>query len=271
MNRFNLNNKICIVTGGSGLLGKMHAEAIIEANGTPILLDLNEKNNNDAKQYFKRKNIDIDIYNIDITKKNELIKCNELIINKYGKVDILINNAANNPKVKEKVDNLNHFENFLETVWENDLNVGLKGAFLCSQIFGNSMLKNKNGGVILNISSDLGVIAPDQRIYMKKNLLDNQQYKKPVTYSVIKHGLNGLTKYLATYWANKNIRVNTLSPGGVYNNHNSDFLKNYINLVPMNRMANKDEYKSAIIFLISDASSYMTGTNLIIDGGRACW
>lgn len=151
-----------------------------------------------------------------------------------------------------------------------ELSVGLKGAFICSQVFGEEMAK-QGKGVILNISSDLGISAPDQRIYKKTGLSQNMQPVKPVTYSVIKHGLIGLTKYTATYWADKGIRVNALCPGGVYNNQPEDFVNKLANLIPIGRMANIDEYKAGVLFLISEASSYMTGSTLIIDGGRSCW
>ena len=139
-----------------------------------------------------------------------------------------------------------------------------------SREIGKRMAEN-GGGVILNIASDLGIIAPNQRIYRKEGVAENEQPVKPVTYSVEKHGLIGLTKYLATYWAKNGVRVNAIAPGGVYNNHNDAFVQKLTNLIPLGRMADKDEYKAAILFLISDASSYMTGTTLIIDGGRTAW
>jgi NAD(P)-dependent dehydrogenase (short-subunit alcohol dehydrogenase family) len=141
---------------------------------------------------------------------------------------------------------------------------------ICSKVFGQEMAK-EGKGVILNVSSDLGVIAPDQRLYQKRGLIEDEQPTKPVTYSVIKHGLIGLTKYLATYWASKNIRANSISPGGIYTNQKAEFVNRLANLIPLGRMAHEDEYKAAIIFLVSDASSYMTGANLVIDGGRTCW
>ena len=192
-------------------------------------------------------------------------------MDELGRIDILINNAANNPKVKSG----NHisssrFENYTLDQWNKDIAVGLTGAFLCSQVIGNFMAE-KNNGVILNISSDLSIISPDQRLYKKEELKESKQPVKPVTYSVVKHGLTGLTRYLSTYWADKNIRVNSISPGGVYNDQPDEFVKKITKLIPLGRMANLDEYKAAIIFLCSDASSYMTGSNLVIDGGRSIW
>jgi len=161
-------------------------------------------------------------------------------------------------------------ENFPLEMWDKDVAVGLTGSFLCSRVFGAAMAA-AGGGVILNVASDLGVIAPDQRIYRQEGLPEDQQPVKPVTYSVVKHGLVGLTRYLATYWADAGVRVNAISPGGVYNNQGDAFVKKLTDLIPLGRMADKDEYKGAIAFLCSDASSYMTGANLNIDGGRTAW
>ncbi len=256
LDKFKLNKQVCIITGGEGLLGKKHGEAIKDAGGIPISLDIA------GKPDFK----------VDIRNKKALEKVKEKILKRYQCIDVLINNAANNPKMENAKEQKNwtRFENFPEDVWQDDLDVGLKGAFLCSQVFGDYMAKNKKG-VILNISSDLGLIAPDQRIYRKEGLKEEEQMVKPVTYSVVKHGLIGLTKYLATYWAEKNIRVNAVCFGGVYNQQDEKFIKKLTNLIPLGRMANQDEYKAVILFLISDASSYMTGSTLIIEGGRTCW
>ena len=151
-----------------------------------------------------------------------------------------------------------------------DLAVGLRGAFLCSQVFGKKMAQ-QGKGVIVNISSDLGLVAPDQRIYKKEGVPENQQPVKPVTYSVIKTGLIGLTRYLATYWADCGVRVNTLCPGGIEAGQPEEFKERLHSKIPLGRMADKDEYKGAILFLVSDASSYMTGATLTMDGGRTCW
>jgi len=193
------------------------------------------------------------------------------VLEKFDRVDILINNAANNPKMENKADvEFSRLEFFPLEQWDADLNVGLKGAFLCSQVIGSEMARRKHG-VIVNVASDLAVIAPDQRLYRKTGLPEDQQPVKPVTYSVVKTGLVGLTRYLATYWADCGIRVNAISPGGVYNNQPDDFVARLSQLIPLGRMANANEYQAAILFLCSDASSYMTGTNLVIDGGRSCW
>ena len=241
---FSLKDKVVVITGGAGLLGKMHAEAVREAGGKPILTDVID---------------DGDCHYMDVTDKNSI----EEFVDKYfDRVDVLINNAALNPKMSTK-DETNKFEDFSLDKWNKSLEVNLTGAFLCSQVFINKMIKDKTKGVVINVASDLGVIAPNQNIY------DGDV--KPVDYSVTKHAIIGLTKYLSTYFGDKNIRVNAISPGGVYTNQSDDFVERLSKLIPMGRMANKDEYKGAIVFLCSDASSYMNGHNLILDGGRTVW
>ena len=269
---FNIAGKKIIITGGAGLLGIQHAEAISEFGGVPILWDIDlTRANIEASCISKKYGVDALGVQVDITEQESIIRAFDLTLSKFQKIDGLINNAANNPKIESNVDkSWSHFENFDLQTWLSDLAVGLTGAYLCSQTVGTHMAKN-NEGVIINISSDLGIIAPDQRIYKKEGLPDNMQPVKPVTYSVVKHGLIGLTKYLSTYWPDKNIRCNALSPGGIESDQSMKFKKKIKKLIPLNRMAYKSEYKSAVKFLCSDASSYMTGQNLIIDGGRSIW
>lgn len=263
MDKFSLLAKTAVITGGAGLLGEQHTLAILEKGGKVIIIDKNQKKISRLKFNLKRKGFEVISFRADITNFKNMLNIKNKIIKKFKKIDILINNAQNDfvPKKKSlQIQNL--FESFSEKKWEDELNVGLKGAFICSKLFGSEMAKYNNG-VILNIASDLSIIAPDQRLYSHLNSF------KPVTYSVIKHGLVGLTKYLASYWSRKNIRVNAISPGGVYNSQDKLFIKKIKKLIPMNRMADINEYKSAIQFLCSDASSYMTGQNLIVDGGRS--
>ncbi len=271
---FNLAGKVAIITGGAGLLGRKHAEAIAEAGGIPVIADLNPAAAKAAVISLAEKyKVDCLGVETDITRRESIQALLNTVLERYQRIDILINNAANNPKVEGKTagqEEWSRFENFPIEVWQTDLMVGLTGAFLCSQVIGGAMAA-REGGVILNIASDLAVIAPDQRIYRKPGLADNAQPVKPVTYSVVKTGLIGLTRYLATYWANKNVRVNALSPGGVYNGQPEEFVQKLTSLIPMGRMADVDEYKGAVLFLVSDASSYMTGGNLIIEGGRTVW
>jgi len=269
---FDLPGRVAVITGGAGLLGVQHAEAIAEAGGHPVLADIDEEKAIEKARIISGKyRVDSIGIRTDITNKSEVEALLDTILKRFGRVDILINNAAIDPKVeKDTTINSSRLETFSLNLWNIEIAVGLTGAMLCSKIFGSEMAK-RGKGVILNISSDLGIIAPDQRIYRNKLLPEDQQYVKPVTYSVIKHGLIGLTKYLATYWADKGVRVNSISPGGVYTNQDPEFIERLTNLIPLGRMAHEDEYKAAIIFMVSDASSYMTGANLVIDGGRSCW
>ncbi len=269
---FDLKNKVFVITGAAGYLGVKHVEAILESGGRVALFDINPKVVQIAKELSKALNGICKGYVVDITKEYEIVKAVNKTEKEIGPVYGLINNAAHNAKMGEKKvkTTSSRFESFSLDQWNNDMVVNLTGAFLMSKIVG-SKLAERGGGVIVNIASDLSVIAPDQRIYKKPGEKESSQVK-PVTYSVAKHGLIGLTKYLATYWADKGVRVNALSPGGIYNkNIDPKFVKKLINLIPMARMANQDEYKGAIAFLCSEASSYMTGNNLVIDGGRSVW
>jgi len=275
LEKFEIKNNIVIITGGAGFLGKKHAEAVIEGKGIPVLVDISQECVDKAKEELQRKYGEekkIEGYVANITKKEDIEYIAKDLLDRYGRIDVLINNAANNPKVEGNASNMKaiQLENFPITMWEDDIAVGLTGALICCQVFGEIMVK-QNKGIILNISSDLGIIAPDQRIYRKEGLQEDEQTIKPVTYSVIKHGLIGLTKYLATYYAQKGVRSNALCPGGVYNGQNEEFLGKLTNLIPLGRMADVEEYKSTILYLISDASSYMTGSTIVVDGGRTCW
>ena len=265
MHKFNLRKKFGLITGAGGLLGYEHASALLEVGADVVLTDVNIKNLNknykSLKKIFKNKLI-IKKF-LDVTNEQSVKNCKKFLDKKGVFIDILVNNAAHNPGSEELNSSL--FENYKLKKWKKEIDVGLTGAFICSKIFGSEMAKRKKG-IILNISSDLSVISPDQRLYNRGKKLKNV---KPVTYSVAKTGLIGLTKYLASYWSNKNIRCNAISPGGIYNNHKKSFVNRIKKLIPLGRMAKKDEYRSAIQFLCSDASSYMTGQNLIIDGGRS--
>ena len=244
-----LKNKVIILTGGSGFLGQQIVQAFNSTQSKIIILDINKPKNNKAK-----------FYKCDITKEKEVMSVSKNIMKKYKKIDVLINNAASDYVPNKKKDKLS-LEHFNFDIWKKDLNVGLDGAFICTKIFG-SIMASKKKGVILNISSDLSIIAPSQEIYKSLNFI------KPVTYSVVKHGINGLTKYTAAYWSKKNIRCNAIAPGGIFNNQNKSFLKKIKTLIPLKRLAKKNEYNDLILFLCSDSSSYMTGSTVVADGGR---
>jgi NAD(P)-dependent dehydrogenase (short-subunit alcohol dehydrogenase family) len=274
-NIFDLSGKTALITGAGGLLGPKHAEAILDFGGKVILTDwhldrVKEKADLLSKKYGEE-NVFYDF--MDVCDKNSIEKCVSYFESQGLQVDILINNAAKDPKVKKEdsIKNDSRFENMSEKFWKEGTDAAINGTFLVSQTIVNRMLQRGIKGVILNISSDLGVIAPDQRIYRKPDLTDEEQPVKPITYSAAKWAIIGITKYLAVYFAKKGIRVNCLSPTGVYNNHPEDFVEKLSNIIPMGRMANIDEYKGAIVFLCSEASSYMTGENMVIDGGKTVW
>ena len=268
---FDLSRRVIVITGGSGLLGVEHAKAIADAGGTPVIADVRGDAARDcAASIASEYGVPASAVELDVTSSESCRSALQAVLSQHGRLDGLVNNAAHNPKVEGKGLSASRFEHFSLEDWSRDLAVGLTGAFLVSQVFGAHMAAH-GGGVIVNIASDLGVIAPDQRIYRRPGVAESEQPVKPVTYSVVKGGLVMFTKYLATYWAEQNVRVNALVPGGVYAGQPDDFVARLTNLIPMGRMAKRDEYRAALVFLCSDASSYMTGSNLIVDGGRTCW
>lgn len=267
LNKFNLKNKNILITGAAGLLGYEHSVSLLETGARVFITDINYAKLKKIKSQLIRKNYQyqIDCFEMDVSKESSILKVLKKIKKKKLKIDVLVNNACLNPKFGRKFYYKNtSLEKFPLNVWDKEIRVGLTGAFLCSKIFGNYMKENKKGGVIINIASEYSVITPDHRIYSKKNY-------KPITYPVIKTGLLGLTKYLATYWTKNGIRCNAFSPGGVYENQDKKFVTKLKKLIPMGRMANKNEYHSVIQFLCSDASSYLNGQNIVMDGGRSIW
>ena len=255
---FGLEGKVAIVTGGAGLLGQHHRRILEMAGASVVSVDICEDDHHGSIV-------------ADITDPIAVKRLTDEIIEQYGAIDILINNAANNPKAEDTTTaSWSRLETFDLQLWNQDLAVGLTGALLMCQAAGSHMAARRQG-VILNVCSDLAVIAPDQRLYRKKDLEDLDQPVKPVSYSVVKHGLLGLTKYLATYWADCNVRVNAISPGGIANGQDSEFVARLSSRIPLARMANADEYEGAVLFLCSNSSSYMNGHNLVIDGGRTVW
>ncbi|MDD1975000.1 SDR family oxidoreductase [Pseudomonas tussilaginis] len=269
---FRLDGRVAVITGGGGLLGYQHAATVAGLGGLPVLLDINaEALAANAARLAAETGCQAMTLVADITNLEALQVVGKQLLERHGRVDILINNAARNPKVESSGDkDFSRLEHFPWEQWQLDLDVGLGGAFNCAKVFGSQMAR-QGRGVIINIASDLGVIAPDQRLYRVDGREAELQPVKPVTYSVVKHGLIGLTKYLATYWCEQGVRCNALSPGGVYAGQNDVFVSKLAQLIPLGRMAEADEYRGAIAFLCSDASSYMNGANLVIDGGRSTW
>ncbi|WP_023649020.1 SDR family oxidoreductase [Candidatus Pelagibacter ubique] len=250
---FDLNDKNILITGAGGLLGGEFTKSLIQSGANCFVIDIDQKKINKLKARFNNEELNrFNEFNIDISNKNKLLKLNEHLNKKKIFINTIINNAANNPppSIRNK------------DVWKDDLEISLTSVKNIIEIFSKNMINNK-GGNIINIASDLSIIAPDQRIY--SNI---KNYTKPVSYSVTKHGIVGLTKYYASLLGKDNIRCNSLSPGGVFHNQNKNFVKKICRLIPLGRMANKKEYNGIIVFLCSDASEYMTGHNLIADGGR---
>jgi NAD(P)-dependent dehydrogenase (short-subunit alcohol dehydrogenase family) len=272
---FNLKDKVIVITGGTGLLGRQHADAVASHGAIPVLLDINqERLDTVSADITKRHGVKCAGLKTDITSESAVAEVCARVIQSFGKVDVLINNAANNPQVdsKGKVGGEgSRLENFSLAAWSGDIAVGLTGAFLCAKHFGAEIAKNPGGGAIINIASDLGLIGPDQRLYRKEGLPESEQPVKPVTYSVVKSGLVGLTRYIATYWAEKNVRCNALCPGGVQTNQPEAFVKELTSRIPMARMARQNEYQGVIVFLCSDEASYMNGSIISMDGGRTAW
>lgn len=267
--RFSLTDKVVLITGGAGLLGKEHAAAVVEAGGTALIADINTDAAMEAAREVDHTEKRAVALNLDVTDRDACKIALATMLERFGRLDVLVNNAASNPKVETGL-RPSRFETQSIEDWEADLAVGLRGTFLCSQVFGGHMA-NHGGGVIVNIASDLGIIAPDQRIYREEGMTKQQAPAKPISYSVVKGGLILMTRYLASYWAEEGVRVNALCPGGVFAGQPEKFVERLTNLIPLGRMAKKDEYRAALIFLATDASSYMTGSTLVMDGGRTCW
>lgn len=266
---FSIKNKIVLVAGGSGQIGFSFCEILSRAGAKVVILDLDielaqkksskHKNTKYYKNFF--------FYKVDVTIKNDLTKVLDLIIKKFKKIDALVNSfhyKGNSRRLDTNTNFFQDFENYPEEAWDKVHDVNLKGAFLLTQCILPHMKKNKKG-VIVNISSTYGNVSPNPTIY------GNSGINSPIAYATSKAAIINLTRYLAIHLAKYNIRVNCLSPGGVFNNQSEEFVKNYIDKTPIGRMAKPDDYQGAILFLLTDASSYMTGSNIIVDGGWTAW
>ena len=266
-----LSGKTALITGGGGLLGPRHAIGLSTAGAKVILADINnvglEISKNKILEFNNKAQIETIILDITDLKAVTQFQKTYSMHNKY--IDILVNNAALNPTMKEVNTHVTgKIEDYDMDQWNDEINVGITGAFICSRVFGARMAAEGNG-VIINISLDLAIRAPDQRVYSPTMSFDDIESYKPLGYSVVKTALIGMTRYLAEYWGHKNVRVNALLPGGVYNDQPQQLVENVKKRTLLGRWAKVDEYEDAIVFLASESSSYMTGQSIVMDGGRS--
>jgi len=263
--RWRLDGRTALVTGGSGFLGRQWVDALLGVGARVVSVDQvqSARPEADPDRFCE--------YLVDITDADAVAALAGQLSEAGCRVDVLVNNAAvDAPVAAAGLKDGDRFENFHVKRWYDEIAVGLTGAFLCSQAFGSAMA-DRGGGVIVNIGSDLGLIGPDQRLYRQDGWPDHEQPVKPVTYSVIKTGIIGLTRYLATYWGDRGVRANVLCLGGVARDQSRSFVAQISDRIPLGRMARAEEYRDAMVFLCSEAASYMTGSCLVLDGGRTVW
>jgi NAD(P)-dependent dehydrogenase (short-subunit alcohol dehydrogenase family) len=272
LDKFNLHGRVAVVTGGAGLLGREFCRTLAEAGASVAVVDLNESAAAEIAKDLVRSGYKASAIGTDITNPDSVQQMVKTVLSSYGRQDILVNSAALDPKFDPAAASRGippgAFEDYPLDQWNAALNVNLTGTFLVTQACVKQMVKQGKKGSIINICSTYGLDGPDQRIYIKD---DQRVAYKPVYYTVTKAGVMGFTKYLAAYYAGTEIRVNALTPGGVFNEHDDYFVKNYSAKTILGRMAQKDEMNGALLFLASDASSYMTGNNVIVDGGWTAW
>lgn len=267
-NLFDCSQEVAIVTGGLGQLGAQYCQSLLKAGAKVAAFDILPMKGNNRLAALKG-NKKFRFYRVDLTNKKDIIKTVKKLQRDLGDPTVLVNNAALDSPPHSKAQTNGPFETYPETLWDQIMTVNLKSVFLISQVVGEIMARNKKGSII-NISSIYGLLSPNQQIYEYRRR-KGEIFYKPVAYSVSKSGLYNFSRYLATYWADKNVRVNTLTLAGVFNNQDPEFLTHYNRQVPLKRMARENEYNGAVVFLASPASAYMTGSNLVIDGGYSAW
>ena len=265
---FSLANKVVVVTGGAGLLGQVFCQALVDVGAHVAIVDLNlESAETVAKRINKSDAQRVIAFGSDITSPESVTQMVANVVKQLGRIDVLVNNAASKGSSLDAF--FESFEDYSLKTWREVMSVNIDGLFLVAQAVGKQM-KKQGGGSIIQTSSIYGVVAPDQRIY-EGSEYNGRPINTPAVYSASKSAVNGLTNYLATYWASSKIRVNSLTPGGIASGQNSEFNKKYSNRVPLGRMGEASELVGALIYLASDASSYVTGQNLIVDGGLSAW
>ncbi len=267
--KFNLQNRTAIVTGGAGLLGKEFCRTLAQAGAQVVVADLNQSAAQQVAESLNHEGMTACAVGVDVTDPESVRAMVSAALDSSGRLDVLVNSAAMDPKFDDSQQGQhgNSFEDYPVEAWRQALDVNLTGMFLCCQAASRPMLAQDYGSII-NICSTYGLVGPDQRIYERPG---KPPQFKPVFYSVTKSGVLGLTRYLATYFAGKNVRCNALTPGGVYNNHDELFTANYSARTVLGRMARQDEMNGALLYLASEASTYMTGSNLVVDGGWTAW
>jgi len=271
--RFDLSGRTALITGGGGLLGPEHGIGLARFGAAIVLIDINEDGLRNAKERVLSQIPEafVETAIVDIIDEQALCVLRDRLKCDGFHIDILINNAVLNPKMDTFIgETSGTVENYDMDLWEQELKVGITGTFLCCKIFGSQMaLRGK--GTIVNIASDLAIQAPDQRVYSLTGKIEDVHHFKPIGYPVVKSAMLGLNRYLATYWAHCGVRVNCLIPGAVLNKQFDSLIKQISDRVPLKRLAEKTEYQEAVVFLASDASSYMTGQEIVMDGGRSIW
>lgn len=267
---FDVRGRVVVVTGGLGQLGRQFTLALLERGACVAVLDLIPDVPRIAERFGKHTNNEsLCFVNADVTQRDSVQDALERITTKWSTPYALVNNAALDSRPNAPASENGPFETYADASWDKVMDVNVKGVFHCCQVIGGAMAEQGRGSII-NICSIYGMVSPDQSLYEYRRR-EGATFFKPVAYSVSKSALLNLTRYLSTYWARRNVRVNTLTFAGVFNQQDDEFLKRYNPKVPLGRMAREDEYNGAVIFLISDASSYMTGSNLVMDGGFTAW
>ncbi len=268
-----LKGKTALITGGGGFLGPYHAIALLKAGAKVVLVDIDTMGLGKAEKTIKKHEPKASVlsYEIDISNLGLITELQQNLSKKNINIDILVNNAALNPKMDDLDGNVSgKVEEYDMDLWEMELKVGITGTFICSRVFGSEMAKRRNGAII-NISSDLAIRAPDQRVYSPTGTFSDIKSFKPLGYSTVKTALIGMTRYFAEYWGHRGVRVNALLPGGVENNQGEPLIQNVKERTLLGRWAKKDEYQDAIVFLAGQSSDFMTGQSIIMDGGRSVW
>lgn len=270
MDLFSLDGRVVVVTGAAGLLGRPHAQAIGAAGGIPILVDIDADALGDASQSLRELNIPHLAFPTDVCDEASVAEMAISIAKDVGPVWGLVNNVASNPPMRTVGAEASRLENYSIGQWDSDLRLGLTSALVCSREFGTQMATHGQGAIV-NVASDLALIAPDQRVYQHDAPAGQLPPAKPISYSVTKSGLLGLTRYLSTYWAPRPIRCNALVPGSVGGTQSAALTVELETRIPLGRLADPHDYQGGLVFLLSDASAYMTGAMLVMDGGRTAW